>query len=160
MKNTDQPAGVAKHILTTTLIAGTLDLVSVWLIYGPIKQKTDMGKILKGIAGGAFGKSAYGGGSDMIVYGLFFHYLIACCFTLAYFLLYPKIAFLRRHVVLSGLLYGIVAWVWMNIVILPMTNVPRGPFKIEGVVIGMLLLMFFIGLPISLLTHAYYTRKK
>lgn len=149
---------IVKQILLTTLIAGTLDLTSVWLIYGPLMHKSSMERILRGVASGVFGRDAYSGGNEMMAFGVVFHYIIACCFTIAYFLSYPHIKFFQKQVVVSGLLYGIFAWIWMNLLVLPMTNVTRLPFKLQGVLIGVGLLMFCIGLPIALLTNAYYRK--
>lgn len=160
MRNDRPFSATVKQILLTTLIAGTLDLTSVWLIYGPLMHKSSMERILRGVASGVFGKDAYAGGNEMMAYGVVFHYIIACCFTIAYFLLYPRMVFFQRRVVLSGLLYGIFAWVWMNLLVLPMTNVTRLPFKLQGVLIGAGLLMCCIGLPIALLTNAYYKKEK
>lgn len=37
----------------------------------------------------------------------------------------------------------------MNLIVLPLSNVRRGPFDLEQAVIGAVILMFCIGLPIA-----------
>jgi hypothetical protein len=48
----------------------------------------------------------------------------------------------------------------MNLVVLPLSNAAALPFKTKGIIIGILILMFCIGLPISLFAHRYYSKKK
>ena len=62
--------------------------------------------------------------------------------------------------IVVGLVYGIIVWLIMNLVVLPLSNAGISrPFKVKGVVTGVLILMFFIGLPISIFAHRYYVRK-
>ncbi|MEJ7913749.1 MAG: hypothetical protein WKF70_11390, partial [Chitinophagaceae bacterium] len=92
--------------------------------------------------------------------GLGFHYLLSLLFTATYFLWYPYISFMKKHCLVAGLLYGIAAWMLMNFVMVPASNAPvtRAP-------IGMLMwdltsVVLMMGMPVALLTHACYSRKK
>lgn len=128
-------------------------------VYAFILHKTTAIKILHSIASGVFGKEAYAGGMKTATYGLVFHFVIAFSFAIAYFLIFPHFPFLRKQKVISGLLYGIFVWVVMNLAVLPMVFDNRPPLTFEGVIIGMSILMCMIGLPISLITHKYYSSK-
>ena len=94
----------------------------------------------------------------MVALGLLFHYIIAMSFTTAYFLVYPLIPFLQRQKIISGLLYGVFAWAFMNYITLPLSNVHMAPFKLTNALISIAILMVCIGLPVSLLVNRYYTR--
>ena len=137
-----------KAILQTGLIAGTLDLIGAIVSSTILNQKIPY-KIFHYIASGIFGKEAFAGGTVMVFWGLLFHYIIAYSFTFLYFWLYPKIGFLAMNRVLSGILYGAFVWVIMNRVIVPLSNVPTGPFNLTQALVGMVVLMLMIGLPVA-----------
>ncbi len=145
-----------KTIVFSGIIAGTLDIVGVIVIYAVLLDKTTAERILQSIASGLFGKEAYAGGMETVLYGLLFHYIIATSWAAGYFFIFPTIPFLRKQKFLSGLFYGVTVWVMMNLVLLPLFNVKMPPFTLQGVLMGIGMLMFFIGLPISLITHKYY----
>ncbi|MDP1675509.1 MAG: DUF1440 domain-containing protein [Bacteroidota bacterium] len=145
-----------KTIVFSGIIAGTLDIIGVIIIYAVLLDKTTGERILQNIANGLFGKAAYAGGMETAFYGLIFHYIIATSWATGYFLIFPIIPFLRKQKILSGLFYGVTVWLMMNLVLLPLFNVKMPPFTLQGVLIGIGMLMFFIGLPISLITHKYY----
>lgn len=66
-------ANLTTNILIAGLIAGTLDiLAAIYLLAGG-----NAAGVLKYIAAGAFGQAALAGGTEMIVFGLLFHYIIA-----------------------------------------------------------------------------------
>jgi uncharacterized membrane protein YagU involved in acid resistance len=153
------PPSRVKSILLTGLVAGTLDMSAALLVYTVIMQKVTAVQLLQGIASGIFGKAAQEGGLTMACYGFIFHYIIAFSFTIGYFLVFPRISFLRNHKIISGLLYGVFAWLVMNRIVLPLSNAHMSPFKWSYALLGMSILMLCIGLPISLLTHRYYSLK-
>lgn len=153
-------ASLIKAILTTWLVAGTLDMTGAIVVWSFILQKVTPLQILQGIASGIFGKAAFTGGSAIAVYGVFFHYIIAFSFTTLYFLVYPQIPFLQKQKLISGLLYGVFAWAFMNYIVLPLSNVHMNPFKWSNALISIAILMVCIGLPISLLSSRYYKNRR
>jgi len=62
--------------------------------------------------------------------------------------------------VICGLLYGVVVYLVMNFVILPLSRVPPRPAAVTlpSRINAVLALLFFIGLTISLLTRRSITR--
>ena len=92
----------------------------------------------------------------MNVWGLLFHYLIATSFAAIFVWLYLKIGFISKNVILSGLIYGLIVWVVMNQVVVPLSSVNQQPFEWSGAIKAMLILMFCIGLPIALITKKFY----
>ncbi|WP_234733664.1 DUF1440 domain-containing protein [Tellurirhabdus bombi] len=149
--STTSPSAL-KAILWAGFVAGTLDALAAVVVLGKMKAIP----VFKYIASGFFGREAFTGGIDMVGYGVLFHYLIALAFTLVYFFIFPYLPFLRKEKIASGLLYGICVWVIMNFVVLPLSNVPPTPFTWQNVLVGILLLMFLVGLPISWIIHRYY----
>jgi hypothetical protein len=145
-------------ILKAGAIAGTLDILSACTYYY-IKSGKNPVNILPYVASGIFGKSAFSGGTEMIVAGLLFHYLIAFSWTLIFFFIYPYISSFFKTPIITGLIYGIVIWLIMNLLIVPFSGTPKSSFKIVNAIINMVILMYAIGLPISLIVSNYYKRK-
>ncbi|KLT69247.1 DUF1440 domain-containing protein [Flavobacterium sp. ABG] len=146
-------------VFLSGLIAGTLDILAAIVIYALILQKTTPLKILQSIASGVFKKEAYTGGPEMAWYGLGFHFLIALLFAWFYFILYPYLPLLKKSTLVAGILYGILVWIVMNLVVLPIVF-PVLPAKSLDfpTLLSVLILIFCIGLPIACITRKYYDR--
>ncbi|MEP6595489.1 MAG: hypothetical protein ABJA71_06060 [Ginsengibacter sp.] len=148
-----------KTILATGLIAGTLDAIAAIINYTINGGKLPAG-IFQYIASGAVGKQAFTGGTGMVVLGIIFHYTIAFAFTLFFFLVYPRINLLSKNKILTGIAYGIFVWLIMNLIVLPMSNIPSSPFNIKQAIIAAAILILAIGLPVSMIIGRYYQTEK
>lgn len=143
-----------KAILLAGFVAGTLDILCAIFFLA----NGDAAGVLRFIAKGALGNAAFEGGTEMIVLGAVFHYIIAFCFTIGYFIAFPHITFLRKQKIISGLLYGVFVWAFMQYIVLPFTHNPPGPVAFNTVWKNVLILMFAIGLPVSFISSKYYSR--
>lgn len=148
----------ARALLLGTLVVGTLDALDAIVFFGLRSGATPPG-IFRGIAAGLLGPSARSGGLSTALLGVALHYLIAFLIVATFFLASRHLSILRRAPVPAGLLYGIVAYLVMNYVVLPASAIGRGglgwPPVINAVVInGMLIHMFGVGLPSSLFASA------
>jgi hypothetical protein len=154
--------GLIKWIVLTGLLAGILDISAAIVRFKIKSPDKDPLVIFNYIASAVFGKeTAYGGGTGMILWGVFFHFLIAMLFTIFFFLIYPKLKILSWNAVITGLIYGIFVWVIMNRVVVPLSQIPKRPFHFTNEsMIQMGILMVFIGLPISLMAKKYYLYRK
>jgi hypothetical protein len=135
-------------VLKSTLLVGTLDILAAAIQYY-LKTGNGPAPVLKFIASGVFGPEAFSGGDIMIFYGLLFHYLIAFSFTLFFFAIsitFPKILKAR---VLTGIVYGTLVWIIMNLLVVPMSNAPEGDFQWLTAGVGILILIVCVGLPLS-----------
>ena|SRR3569833_245516 len=131
-------------IFLTGLLAGTLDALAaiIWA------HKVPPAAIFQYIASGVFGKAAFQAGSDMVLWGLTFHYLIAMGFTIAFYFAYPLFYKLFRNKYIIACAYGILTWFIMNLAIVPLSKIGFTPFKhVSGILIGMCILIICIGLP-------------
>jgi hypothetical protein len=156
------PGALAKAVLRVAAIAGTLDIVGAhlhqWLASG--RSPTTLLKI---IAGGAVGRErAMQGGVEMMVLGLFFHYVIAFAFTLLFFLLYPRLPLIRKNRFLVGTGYALFVWSVMNYIVLPLSALPRRPpdYTNPNTYIGWGVLILAIGLPITFGAVRFYERQR
>lgn len=144
-----------KMIIETGLLSGIMDMVAVMTVY-----RVNPVRMCWYIAGAAFGKEAISGSVVMAVWGLAFHFFIALFWTILFFFLYPRINSFSKNIIVNGFLYGIVIWVVMNLVVLPLTKLPPTPLTTDHVIIGITIVMLMVGLPISFMVHRYFTNKR
>jgi len=142
---------VIKAILITGLVAGTLDATAAIVIY-----KVNPISLFKFIASGAFGKVAFSEGAFMVFFGVIAHYFIAYSWTSLYFLIFPKIKALPGNKYSNGVLYGTIIWMVMNLIVVPLSKIPSGAFYWDKAIVSILILIFMVGLPITILAHRYY----
>ena len=145
--------------LTAGLIAGTLDIAAA-CIHAYLRNGTTPEQILRGIAGGAFGKEAAANGNMMIVWGLLFHFLIAMSFTFFFFLLARMVPSLVKYPIPVAIVYGVFVWAFMRFVVLNYISTINikpivGREAITHTIIGIVILMVCIGLPNALLAKRY-----
>jgi hypothetical protein len=131
------------------LLVGTLDITAATTNYwiGGGNQPIN---IFIYIASGVFGQTAFEVGASMAWLGLLFHYMIAFVWTSLFFFIYPRLTFLSRIPwILTGIIYGVFIWLIMSRIVVPLSNTPKGPFKLSAAIIGCAILVAMIGLPLS-----------
>jgi len=143
-------------ILSAGLVAGSFDLLAAILVYSVAMERTTDRKLLQGIGKAAFGTNTFQDETSLALSGVAVHFFIAFSFTTFYFFIFPHIPFLRKQKILSGLLYGVFAWCVMNLAVLPLFHIANIPHKWDSIVRGAVILMFCIGMPISLIVSRYY----
>jgi len=148
-----------KTILWSGLIAGILDAIAGVIVYYIFFGFNPL-QVLQFIASGIHGPEAINGGILMILAGTFYHFLIAYVVAIVYFFIYPKIKLLNRNIVVMGLIYGLGIWLVMNLLILPQSNIPKGPFDINLAIVGIVWHMVLVGLPIALITSNHFSIEK
>jgi len=147
MSNPASPSLPWKQILLVAFIAGTLDGAAAVIFMARFK----FAATFKYIASAVFGKEAFSGGIEMVFSGLFFHYFIAFSFTLFYAFLATRIRYLHSNKVVSGILYSLFVWAIMNLIVVPSSRAPQADLNVVRVLVNVVILIFCIGLPISLL---------
>jgi len=136
------------------LIAGTLDITAAFLTAW-FRAGVTPTRVLQFIASGLLGAASFSGGTKTVLLGLALHYLIATVATTVFYLASHKWLFLVERPVMVGLLYGVVVYGFMNFVVLPLSRVQPRPLTLTGFIIGLLTLMFCIGLPIALIVRRF-----
>ena len=148
-----------RAISLTALLAGALDITAA-IIKFYIDTQSGPAPLFKHIASAAFGPEAFTGGKLMMVWGIVFHFMIAFLFTAFLFLAYPKVSRWIRNKFVIGILYGLFTWAVMNLVVVPLSKINKFPAGTKQDIIAALILIFMIGLPVALIAHNYYARKK
>lgn len=134
-------------LLTGGLLAGAFDAASAIHTFG--------WGMFYGIASGLLGSKAFpqagGGGAAIWILGAALHFLIAFAASAAYGGLSKWLGFLKDHLIIGGVLCGVVVYLVMNLIVLPLSAVPFpiGPFTVQALRMGMLFHVILVGLPIS-----------
>jgi hypothetical protein len=124
------------------VVAGTFNITSAFITIG--------WRVCRAIAGGLLGPGARHGGAGTWFLGLFLHFFIATTIAAVYCLSSCRLTFLREHFIVCGLLYGMAAWLVMNLIVLPLSAYHvRGPYELHAMIQGIIIHMFLIGLPIA-----------
>src|SRR6266478_6911566 len=135
------------------LACGVLDITAALIVYGYLGAKPL--RLLQGIAGGLLGARTYSGGVATALLGLLCHFVIAFS-AAAVFVTASRLApFLVRHAVLSGVLYGIAVYFFMNRVVVPLSAAAKFPFSFKMMVVGVVIHIFCVGLPIALAARRF-----
>lgn len=135
-------------ILPAGLLCGTLDILAALIVYGYMGVKPM--RLLQGVASGLLGPRSYQGGIATASLGLLCHYFIAYSAATVFFFATRSIPFLLRNAALSGALYGIVVYFFMNRIVIPLSAATNYPFSLKMMLIGVVIHIFCIGLPIAL----------
>jgi len=152
------PERAMKTILMAGTLAGTLDALSAF-IYAYLARGTSPIRVLQYIASGVFGMDAFAGGLSMACWGIAFHFTIAFSWAVLFFFVYPKIPILSRNKIVAGTVYGGIIWLVMNLLVLPLSNVPQPAFQFANAIIGAGILMLAVGMPISFVINKHYSIK-
>ena len=141
-------------ILLGGLIAGTLDLTAA-CVYSWIRGSVSPVRVFQFIASGVLGRDSFTGGAKSAILGVALHFLIATVAAAVFYFASRKWLFLIERPILAGLLYGIPVYVFMNFVVLPLSQVQQRPQPMSARIINLVILMFCIGLPIALIVRRY-----
>jgi len=155
-----QTTTASKTILLAGFIAGSLDIITACTQYYITTGKNPV-RVLNYVASGVFGKeTAYAPGVGMPILGLLFHYIIAFSFTIFFFWLYPKWKALAWNKFLTAFCYGLFVWAVMNLLVVRLSQTPKGPFDISKAGIAAAILICMIGLPVTFIVSNYYSKKE
>jgi uncharacterized membrane protein YagU involved in acid resistance len=142
-------------ILYGGLVVGILDMLFAFTFYGLILGAKPL-RIFQSVAAGLLGRTtAYEGGIRTFLLGLLLHFVVATCIATVYYLASRVLPVLIRRAVVSGLLYGMIAYLGMNYLIIPLSAIGRrsAPLPIPIFLTEIIGHAFLVGLPLGLLAR-------
>jgi hypothetical protein len=137
------------------LVVGILDMLFAFTFYGLILGAPPL-RIFQSVAAGLLGRTpAYEGGIRTFLLGILLHFVVATCIATVYFLASRLLPILIRHPVVSGLIYGMIAYIGMNYIVVPLSAIGRksGPLRIPIFLTEIIGHAFLVGLPLALLAR-------
>ena len=145
-------------ILAAGVIAGILDLTAA-CTYAWLRAGVTPVRVFHSVASGLLGQAAFVGGAKTAAVGILLHFIIATTWATVYYFASRKLIFLVDQPIAAGLIYGVIVYLFMNFVVLPLSAVAKRPVPISARIIGCLIIMFCIGLPIALIVRRFATAK-
>src|SRR4051812_34343036 len=137
-----------RAIAITGLIVGAMDITSAFIL--AISRGSTVTRLLQFVASGLIGPKAFEGGTATAALGLGLHFVIAFGLVAVFYVASRSLAFIPRHAVISGIIYGLIVFAVMNLIVLPLSAAkPRHSLTGDLIQIG--IHVFIIGLPTSLL---------
>ena len=141
-------------ILWGGVIDGALDITAAFLSSG--LRGVSPVRVLQSVASGVLGAAAFKGGSGAAALGLGLHFLIAFGAATVFWLASRKLTWMVRQPAVAGLLYGIAVYLFMNLLVLPLSAIAFTPSHAPRVIATQaLIIMFCIGLPIALIARRF-----
>ena len=135
------------------LVVGILDGLFALIFYGLIRGAEPM-RIFQSVAAGLLGRAAsFEGGIKTFLLGILLHFVVASCIAAVYYAASRILPILIRHPVVSGLMYGMIAYLGMNYIVVPLSAIRRspGPIRLSIFLTEIIGHALLVGLPIALL---------
>jgi uncharacterized membrane protein YagU involved in acid resistance len=135
-------------IVAGALVIGTLDAAYAIIFWG--MRGVGPIRIFQSIAAGLLGRAAFSGGLGTETLGLALHYCIALGIVVVYWIASRSLPLLTRRPILCGAIYGILVYLFMNYVVIPLSATSRSRFLLSWVVWSVIVHAFLIGVPAAL----------
>ena len=140
---------IAKAVVVGGLIGGALDLSFAVSFAG--YNGAAPSRVFQAIASGLLGDAASAGGIGIDALGIACHFGISLLWAALFALLASRLPALARRPILAGPAFGIVVFLSMRLVVLPLSAYPHPvTFKPLATVLDLLSHMVLFGLPIAL----------
>ena len=144
----------SQTILWGGLIAGALDITAAFVTSG-LRGVSPI-RVLQAIASGLLGAVSFKGGFATAALGLVVHFVIAFGATAVYYAVSRKLTFLVERTLVWGFVSGVVVYVFMNFIVLPLSAIAFKPaYSLSAVLTGLSIHILCVGLPISLAVRRY-----
>jgi hypothetical protein len=140
------PNALLRPIVLATLVAGTLDILAAVLLSlifgrGPMTM-------LRGVASGPF-PPATGWGAPGSVLGLAVHFTLMAIMVTIYMVAADRRPALRAKPLQWGVIYGLITYVAMNLVVVPLRFAGAFPPSLRGVLTQLFCHIVLVGIPIA-----------
>jgi uncharacterized membrane protein YagU involved in acid resistance len=135
-------------VLVGGTIGGALDLAFA-LSFAAYSGVAPL-RLLQTIASGALGIAAFAGGLGTAILGTAFHFGISYLWAALFLAVAWRFRELARHPLLPGVVFGVVVFLAMRLVVLPLSAFPYPiTFAPVATVLDLLSHMFLFGVPIA-----------
>jgi uncharacterized membrane protein YagU involved in acid resistance len=116
-------------ILLGGLAAGVGDILYAFVVYGPLSYGISPERVLQSVAAGWIGReAARAGGMETALLGLGTHFMLATIMAAIFVFASQAVAVLQRQTIIAGVVYGLILYVAMNYVVVPLSAAATGHF--------------------------------
>ena len=144
-------------ILLGGLTVGIFDMLFAFTYYGLILGVKPL-RIFQSVASGLIGRPrAIEGGVPTFILGLALHFVVATCIATVFYLVVRLLPVLLRQFVISGLLYGVVAYFGMNYVVIPLSAIGARPAgkRLSVLITEVVGHALLVGLPLAVIARRF-----
>ena len=138
----------SRAILYGWLVVGTLDGLDAAIV--STLRGSNPVRVFQYVASGLLGPASMQGGLTTALFGVLIHYFIAFCVVLTYNVASRRLRMLAERPLLYGPIYGVLVYLFMNLVVTPLSAIGVIRFSRLSVVNGLLIHIFGIGIPSAL----------
>jgi hypothetical protein len=150
------PTGLLRPILLATLVAGTLDImaaVGLTLFYAH-----DPMTMLRGVASGPFpGATEWGNAGSVL--GLAVHFTLMAIMVTVYMIAADRRPALRTKPLQWGVIYGLITYVVMNLIVVPLRFPANFPPSPRGVATQLFCHIVLVGIPIAWIAARHFRNR-
>jgi hypothetical protein len=139
-------------ILYGGLVVGILDGLFALIFYGLILGVKPL-RIFQSVASGLLGKASFEGGVQTFLLGILLHFVVALCIAAVYYAVSLKLPVLIDRAVVCGLIYGMIAYLGMNYLVIPLSAARSGSFSLSVFLPAFIGHALLVGLPIALIAR-------
>ena len=140
---------IARAVVIGGLLGGALDLLFAVSFAG--YNGAAPARVFQTIASGLLGNAAFSGGSGVEALGLACHFGLSLIWAGLFAVVAWQLPFLTRRPIVSGAAFGIIVFLCMRLIVLPLSAYPHPvTFKPLSTVLDLLSHMFLFGTPISM----------
>src|SRR4051812_14917299 len=147
------PNGLLRPILAATLVAGTLDIlaaVCLSLIFGRGPMT-----MLRFVASGPFPEATEWGEPGSVL-GLAVHFTLMAIMVTAYMIAADLRPALREKPLQWGVIYGLITYVVMNLIVVPLRFPAAFPPSPRGVATQLFCHIVLVGIPIAFIAARHF----
>jgi hypothetical protein len=136
--------------LLASVVAGVPDVFAAAAL-----SRASPGKVLQMIASGVLGKASYAGGAKTMILGLALQVAMSFAIAFIYNIACSQVTDIRRNPLIFGAAYGVIIFVVMNFVVVPLSRAhPKHRWDVKSFV-AMLIVMVLFGEVISFIATAF-----
>jgi len=138
-----------RKLIAGGIVVGSLDItyaILFWSFRGVAPTR-----VFQSVAAGILGRDSFNLGMKSALLGAALHYFIAFSIVIVYYIASKWLPLLIEHAVICGIVYGVIVYIVMNYVVIPLSNAARPKtFNLLWVSCSVIVHMFLIGLPAAL----------
>jgi uncharacterized membrane protein YagU involved in acid resistance len=120
----------SRAILWGGILAATIDFVFASTYYAWLRDKPAT-RVWQSVAAGLLGKASFDGGTSTVVLGVILHYLIGVIWASIYVVTSRPLRILIRQPLASGVVFGAIIYLVMNVVVLPLSALHLPAFPLS-----------------------------
>ena len=144
-----------KPIFVATLVCGTLDILLAVIL--TLLRGKEPAAMLRFVASGPFPQATEWGAAGSLL-GLAVHYALMAIMVFVFVIVARPRPALLNNPLLWGLVYGLITYVVMNLILVPLRFPAAWPPKPLGVVTQLFAHVVLVGWPTAFITRRYLRR--